>query len=1716
MTKEVKKLMCEMRQIKAAMTRFGTYLKAIQTDNIDTNQLQIRKNKFIETYNQFLSVQTELDSLDAPESSDDWDEFETTYFNLLSSADQILSTNKPAISEDISHNNSSNRSILEEQACIKVRLPKINLPTFTGSYEEWYNFYDTFNSLIHSNNSIQPIEKFHYLKSSLKSDAAEILHSLELTASNYECAWELLRERYDNKRIIVQKHIKAVCELPQVTKENYSGIRHILDGILKHVRALKSLKCPTDSWDDILIYLITNKLDTTTNKAWETSLSRNDMPTLKQLTDFLAHRCQILDVTSRTDKLQISSNNKIHNKQFSVSHVTASKATCAFCSKDHLIYNCDLFLNLPIEKRIQETKSHKLCINCLRSNHLSNQCKSSLCKKCGKRHNTLLHLNSHSPTMITPSSSNSTTIANHSYPANNQNQILLSTAMVNIFDKNEELHQCRALLDSGSQSCFITERLVEKLGLNKIPVQIPVSGINQSTAHVNHIVQVKIKSRYNAYQANLDCLVLKKITENLPIISFNKNNVNIPKNIKLADPEFNITSNIDILIGVEIFYHLLCVGQIKTSTTQPCFQKTHFGWILSGSVAPSKKYVNATQCSLSINKNSLESQLTKFWHIEEYSPKAIYTQEEEICENIFKNTFRRNAEGRFIVQLPLKQNILRKIGYSRDQALKRFYTLENKLNKQPELMKQYSEFINEYQLLGHMKESDENNSTINDDQPCFYLPHHAVIKQTSLTTKLRVVFDGSAKSTSGFSINDALMVGPVLQQDLFSIVLRFRTHRYVLTADIAKMYRQVLVDESHTRLQRILWRNNVNEAVKSYDLLTVTYGTASASFLAIRAMHQLAEDERDNYPLGSAITIRDFYVDDLLTGANTIAKAALIRDEVNAMLKKGGFELRKWVSNSPELTSNFDFNTTEHITINLDNNESLKTLGLQWNSHNDVLQYSILTHITTSRITKRTILSSISQIFDPLGLIGPVVILAKILMQRLWQLHIAWDESVPTDIHSTWFQYRSQLQILNALRIPRWLSNANELTHVEIHGFCDASEQAYGACIYFRTTGRHGYSSNLICSKSRVAPLKNISLPKLELCGALLLARLMKKTLESFDITVDKVYYWTDSTITLSWIKATARTWKTFVANRVSEIQRVTDIAHWHHVGTLDNPADIISRGQIPQQLMDCKLWWHGPSWLIKDINDWPTSITNSCSEQEIPERRILVTTTAITGIDIDLLSRYSCINKLIRIVSYCLRFKCNLIQKIKGISELSNFGPLTTYELELATVHIIKVLQAATFQQDLRNLTKQGKVHSKSKLLCLNPFLDETGIIRVGGRLQYSKLPYDQKHQILLPKNHYITKLIIKREHLKQFHAGNQATLAAVRTRFWPLGARSIVRQVIKQCMVCFKAKPIPFQPIMGDIPGSRLEPARPFSNCGVDYFGPVYIRDGIRRNAKTIKAYGVIFICFATKAVHLELVRDLTTDAFINTLKRFMARRGKPHNIYSDNATNFVGSNKELHELRDVFLKDENTNYIIAKLADDNINWHFIPPRSPHFGGIWEAAVKSTKHHLRRIVGTASLSYEEMYTFLVQIEAILNSRPLTPLSSDPNDLSPLTPAHFLTGGSLHSVVDPDLTNVARNRLSRWQLLEQLRQHFWRRWTKEYLHQLQERSKWKSHASSSLQPGQLVIIREDNLPPLRWLLGRIEDVHPGKDGVIRTATIRTTAGKMKRSSMNLCPLPID
>lgn len=461
------------------------------------------------------------------------------------------------------------------------------------------------------------------------------------------------------------------------------------------------------------------------------------------------------------------------------------------------------------------------------------------------------------------------------------------------------------------------------------------------------------------------------------------------------------------------------------------------------------------------------------------------------------------------------------------------------------------------------------------------------------------------------------------------------------------------------------------------------------------------------------------------------------------------------------------------------------------------------------------------------------------------------------------------------------------------------------------------------------------------------------------------------------------------------QLSRSVPAQHWRHVPTSENPADLATRGITPNELSSHQLWWMGPSWLEASSSSWPPDDRSSPEESE--ESRTYATATHQQAEENELLLRFSSLSRLIRVSAFCLRF-------LRG-RERSRTSHLSTLELKNGLLRWLQIAQRQDFESEVEALSRGEQAQRRSPLSALRPFLGPDGLIRVGGRLQHSTLTYKERHPVILAKRGHLSLLLVRDAHSRTLHGGPQLTRSVLTRRYWIVHANSLIRAVIHACTKCVRFRGSTAQQ-MGQLPVDRVQAARPFRSAGVDYAGPINLKASKGRGIKSFKGYICFFVCMASRAVHLEAVSDLTTGSFLAAFRRLVARRGYCARLSSDNGTNFRGADRELREMFSA--ASEFYQECRVQLAADGTEWTFIPPSAPHFGGLWEAGVKSAKHHLRRVLGDQLLTYEELSTLLCQVEACLNSRPLYPMSVDPTDSVAITPGHLLIGEAPINIPEP------------------------------------------------------------------------------------------------------------
>ena len=1689
--------------------------------------------------------------------------------NLPSLTNALSSTQSP--SHQVEHSISNGHSSATQANSNTHRLPKLALPIFTGNPLKWQTFWDSYKAAVHDNHSLCDIQKFNYLKAHLAEDAVRSIEGIPLTETNYTQAIKILEERFGQTHKITNAHMQALLDLPNPT-ESAVNLRMFYDRMENHVRSLEALGKTQDTYGDLLVPIIMSKLPIIMKHNIIRQHGATDL-NLAQLRKAVLKEIQILEASEETNKLNYFSNplysvpstssllaNASQHKEHERGLNPRSKQLssfpkprpCVFCKGSHKPNDCKKVSDPAARKLI--VSQANLCFNCL-NNHRVSQCKSkNRCRQCHQKHHTSLCLDikkpneqhepnaqkdikdkdgnlqcsctctNNAPTpgttnMVqqTPPHSTSTLASNlHTNLSDNkhlQRRALLKTAIATV-ESPEKTATAHILFDEGAQRSFITEALAKKLNLTADKTEtlhLSVFGGDQTTVKKFDVATVSLRTD------NGQTIPIRVVV--IPVIAVpQKNHVttaihDLPylKGLKLAHPVTNDEQfTITLLIGADHYWDIVEDKIIRGSG--PTAAKSKIGYLLSGPIVTysSTLELNATVLQAVVATERDEETLERFWNLESIgiSPNEIEEENKEFVKS-YQSSSIHLENGRYTAELPWKPDHP-PLPTNEPVAKGRTRSMIRRLAQDPKKLKTYAQIIADQEQRGFIEKVPK---TYKNRNKLHYLPHHAVLKD-SATTPLRVVFDCSCQPNKDRpSLNDCLATGPPLLNDLTAILVRFRRYRYAVTADIEKAFLHIILDEKDRDATRFFWLSDPEDPESqfvTYRFKAVLFGASCSPFILNATIKKHLESI--DTPIAEKMKT-DIYVDNLASGSDNEDDTSTFLENARLIMSPVGFNLRSWNSNDAQIRA-----SAEQQRLH-DKDPEPKVLGLRWNTHTDKLKFQ-QQHVTssdnTNGITKREVLREASKIYDPLGLLTPVTIRAKILMQELWKRNYSWDQPLSQELQRKWLTLSEDLKTATQTEVsrryfpstPTW--SANNTLHV----FVDASVKAYGAVAYVT----NGSETSLVMAKSRVAPLKKLTLPQLELMAAVLGARLSSYLQPHLQVST--IYLWSDSQIVLHWLSS-KKELKQFVHNRVTEILLTTKNASWNYCPTNENPADLLTRGIPADQLSTPTLWSHGPPWITTNEN-WPTWNPKSILLQSTTEKHLEASNASTDQPTTDQtdchepnhgvnevinLHDFSTIQRLQRVTAWVLRFANNIKKKKK-----KRYGPLSVSELDSAQTLWIVNCQSITYPKELANL--QAKTSSRLPLVRQLRLFLVKDVIRCGGRIHNAPLHESTKFPILLPQNQHLTQLIVRDAHERTLHSGVNSTLTYLRQRYWIPTGRQYVKKIIRRCVTCRKtigkAYTIPDPP---PLPANRTSDTHPFTVTGVDFTGEIYVKS----THGLSKVYICLFTCANTRAVHLEVVNDLTVPTFIEAFRRFSSRKSLPRIMISDNASTYQSAAEEL-------LKLLKSPILETHLSKHTVQWKFIPKRAPWYGGFWERLIGLTKVALRKVLGRANIRLPELQTIVTEIEAILNDRSLTFISSNIDDEQPLTPSHLLYGRRITALPHPlteedEWSDPTYNEDSSLvQHLAKVRadliHHFWNRWRREYLTSLREFHKATGKNEVAVKVGDVVQVH-DETKRINWRLAIIESLITGKDGLVRAANIRTSTGCTNRPIAKLYPLEV-
>ena len=1686
-TDEIKDISAEISKLKTLFANFeraaSDYQVALQDDeDVDNCELY-----FEETHNRYIKVLEQAKS---------------------------LSTNSGSlgkVSNDSGDSVSGDHHVDLAALLNAFKLPKVELEVFRGDPMRYHQFMKSFDLNVHDIDTDDNF-KLTRLMQYTAGSAREAINGCMLIGgpAGYSQARDILKERFGNSHLVLEhvlrnlrhgKAIKGPHDLQQLSDDaknakiiltqqnmmNEVGSQSVLLDVVARLqpylqkrwrqRALdvKKTKDKYPDFNDLCNFLSSAAKEATDPVYGHTYLKKD-----KIVTKQISHAATASPPVTEPDSSARNADSTRRGNNRGNAQYARQEAPCVLCKTRHRLWHCDAFKSMSPRERLNLVNLHKLCHNCLMSSHDTQACgKRSVClgRGCGQKHTMYVHIDNE--TAATVSTNGNTNVANCGTFVNRSTFMPIVQVTVN---GREAIY---ALLDTASSNTFCTSRLINQLGIKGKSETLNLSTMSNTSVKTTEMVQFDVASEDGDQIKMSGVYVVDQIPVKSAPIS-----VSSYGHLKyLRFPPLEGTEVIDLLIGQDHSEALIPLEIRRGNQGDPFAIRSMLGWCLNGPahVPRMNGGIVSNFISASVSDSSccgVQEDVDRLWRIENESIDDVsLSRQDRMVKDLWdeKTTI---VNGHYEIPIPWvdsSENFPNNVNL----ALTRLKSLTTRLNRE-NLVNRYNEEISklvdtDYAELVPVSEIDASPGRT------WYLPHHHVVSEKK-PGKVRVVFDCASKY-QGQSLNDRVLQGPDMVNKLINVLLRFRQHRYAVQADIEAMYNQVRIPMQDRDALRFVW--TTEGKITHYRMTSHLFGGKWCASSSAYALRRTAQDDSVDIPHKVKETIEnDFYVDDLLHSCPDKEEARLVIQDTPGVLRNGGFNLTKFVVNDAELLNEINPDVRAKEVSEWSPDLQGKVLGVKWDIIHDSFFFEVK-DIRSKSVTKRKILSVVSSVYDPLGLLGPMILPGKLIFQDATRQKLSWDEEVPGDIRSAWEGWVTTLMDVGDLAFPRCVKPREfEDAVIELHHFADASTRAYGACSFIRCTNKYGQiHTQLIMSKNRVAPVKHVTIPRLELQAALLAAKLDSLLHTQLTMNIDRSYFWSDSKIVLGYIKNESSRFHVFVANRVSQIRELTDPSAWHYVSSDCNPADLLTRCKCVHGKNVNKKWFVGPTWLQAYKHEWPSENDTDivlCSDD--PELRSQAASHAISVCtpDEDMIFRvskhFACWYKMQRAVAWLRRF---IMWVGKRPCET---GHLKTCEIRQARLLLLRNAQQRVFSSEIRCLHSGRSVLKSSPLNKLHPFLDGDGLMRVGGRID--------EHPYIVPHQHPISRAIAWYYHCRA-HVGTEWTLAVVRQEFWIVRARVLIKRLIHACVTCRKLYWKPCNQKMADLPPERLQAYEPaFTTVGIDLFGPVIVKN----YRSEIKRYGCIFSCMTTRAIHIEKVNSLEADSFINAFRRFVARRGKPRKVFSDNGLNLVGGESEMRKAREELVP------AFAKLyaVHQNIEWSFIPPMASHMGGAWERMVGLVKRVMKSVLlGECRLSDEVLETVLCEIEGIVNGRPLTKLSDDANDVTPLTPNHLLMlkGGSAVPPGRFDANDIYRRR---WRHAQHLANTFWRKWVRMYLPELQRRCKW-TDTKPNLSVGDLVLITDMNTPRNLWPLALVVDATPGRDGLVRSVRLRTRTTELVR-----------
>nr|XP_044248645.1 uncharacterized protein LOC108069676 [Drosophila takahashii] len=1583
--------------------------------------------------------------------------------------------------------------ITTRQAAFRQMVPR-ELPSFSGDPKEWPIFFSSFESstkmACYSNE-----ENMIRLQKALKGKALDAVRDCLLFPDTLPDVMRTLRMYFGRPEHILKVVVDNMRRMPAPKGQ--------LEPLIELAFAVKNM-CATMKASNMLAHLnnptllqeIVEKLGPEMMLNWALYSKQFDCPNLQHLADWMFEladaACRVTTpAVGRTAERRSLRQGCLNTHTAVAGSAQQRVEHCMVCDGPHCISRCESFAGLPYAAKWDVVRTSHLCKICLKRHNKSCWKKRSCgINNCQAIHHPLLHQDQ-SPV---PGALN-----NHRQPENEGEESYFRIIPVTLRGKSK-LIEIYAFMDDGSTLTLLEESVANELEEDGIPsplciswtgsvqrqepssrrLDLRISGTSQNSKVFNisnvHTVaslgmtaETMIAEDVKRKYRHLKGIPIKSYKQVVPKMIIGVNNPNLISSLKVREGKWN----------------------------QPVAAKTRLGWTVYGGSRQRGNRFNFHKCECD---SDLHEMVKAYITAEDkVSTQRKSTPEESRASEILME--RTTYDGNKYTAGLLWLDEHRSFPDSFPMAERRLKCLQRKMHNDPELAVELNQQIQNLVDKGYAKKLS-SEETKKDAAGAWYLPIFTV-RNPHKPNRVRLVWDAAAKA-SKYCLNDYLLKGPDLLVPLLRIMYNFRMRAVAISGDIAEMFHRIAVRQEDACAQRFLWCNQSGTA-DVYQLNVLTFGAACSPCIAHYVRDKNALKHAEEFEAAARAITKFHYVDDYIDSCDTPQQAITLAREVKEVHSRGGFHMHKWCSNHKEVVADLN-GSTKQEEKEFYNNEEIhsfeKILGMQWSPSQDAFTYALRfvrlnRNIIKENIvpTKREVLQVLMSVFDPMGFVSCIMMYLKILLQNIWRTKMGWDDELPPELYVQWNLWLSYLPLISQVAIPRrYFENGTpEDCSTQLHIFVDAGEEAYAAVAYFRIQFQGIITVRLVSAKSKVAPVRPLSIPRMELQSALTGARLFRDIKAQHDIKFTETHLWTDSKTVLAWLNGDPRKYQQFVMFRLAEISELSDVNHWRWVPSKHNVADVATKRQSGPEAYD--RWFAGPEFLRLPAETWPITESSHSTTEELRPRLLHIRQATIRP-------NYEAFSKWItlsRAVAYWFLYKEQLTSQSRKQSKPTR---ISVFHIRNAQAYIFRCVQIEGFPDEFARVLKSTPVARSSVLWRLQLCMNEDNIMQVRNRVGKFKSTSDDL--VILPTSHWVTKLIVRHYHEKSYHINHETALNEVRQRFYIPKLRPLFKQVRRDCQQCKLDRAKPQPPIMAPLPPARLGGfQRPFTFVGIDYFGPLTVIDG----RKSLKRWGMISTCLTMRAIHIEIVNSLSTDSCLMGLRNFIARRGLPHEIYSDNGTNFRGADSFLQEVQ--FIDESKMHHHLAQLG---IEWKFNPPAAPHMGGAWERMVRSIKTVLYKISPHQKFSDESLRTAMLEIELTVNSRPLTFVSLDHDDQEALTPNHFLLGSSngTKPFCDPERINY------RWCLRqsEQFANQFWTRWVTEILPTITRRSKWHEKVKP-IDVGDLVIIVDETQRRNTWLKGRVIEVTRASDGQVRRAKVQTRDGFLVRPAVKLAVLDV-